>query len=68
MFLKGVLSKRQVREIERDTYLKEEYSKDYLDSWCYGNDLVDDFEIEGYSLSDDRIHSVSRGISMVYTK
>ena len=47
MFLKGILNKRQREIVERDTYNHEQYGKEMKDEWYYGNDLTDEFEIEG---------------------
>lgn len=51
MFLNGVLSKRERELIERNTYLKSEYNKDYLNEWYYGSDLINEIVVEGELLS-----------------
>ena len=40
MDLKGILSKKQLEMVERDTYNRSEYNHDYKNEWCKGNDLI----------------------------
>lgn len=50
--VRGLLSKREIELIERDRYNKSEYSKDYRDVWCYGDERVEEIHSEWNSLND----------------
>jgi len=50
--VRGLLSQREIKLIERDRYNKAEYSKDYRDAWCYGDERVEEIHSEWNSLND----------------
>ena len=49
--IKGILSKRDRELIERDTYNRNEFSRDYYNEWSKGSDLVDEIFTEGELLA-----------------
>lgn len=50
--IRGLLSKKDIELIERDTYNRNEFSRDYYNEWSKGSDLVDEIHSEWNSLND----------------